>query len=232
MLKTIFFDLDDTLLDFARTETEALSQALRESGVEPTAALLERYHVINARQWELLEEGVLTREQVLLRRFELLFEEYGVDGDPGEVCRRYETGLARGRWIIPGARELLETLMPRYDLYLVSNGTASVQHSRLESTGFHRYFRALFISQEVGYDKPRREFFDRCFAAIPGFCREEAIIVGDSLTSDIRGGINAGIRTCWYNPHGKAARPDIQPDFQFSRLEQLPALLEEIGKAP
>lgn len=229
MLKTIFFDLDDTLLDFTRGEAESLSKTLLEMGLTPTPAVLERYHVLNARQWALLEEGTITREQVLLGRFQLLFEELGVDLDPGTVCRCYERNLAQSSHMVPGAEELLKLLAGKYALYLVSNGTAVIQHSRLALSGIEPYFRQIFISQEIGFDKPRKEFFESCFETIPGFCREESIIVGDSLTSDIRGGKNAGIRTCWFNPQGKTLRPDILPDYQFSRLDQLPALLETIS---
>lgn len=228
MLKTVFLDLDDTILDFTRAEAAALRRALTEADVPADDGVLARYHAINAAQWELLEEGVLTREQVLLGRFDILFGELGLVRSAGEICERYEEYLGEGHWFIPGAEALLETLAPRYDLYLASNGTAWVQHRRLESAGIGRYFRGIFISRELGADKPSPVFFERCFAAIPGFSRECAVMVGDSLTSDIRGGRDAGLRTCWFNPRGKPARADIVPDYEFSALERLPALLETL----
>lgn len=228
MIRTIFFDLDDTLLDFRRAEAESLKRTLPAFEVDPAPAVLERYHEINAAQWRLLEEGKLTREQVLLRRYELLFAELEMDCDPAAVCDLYEENLACGHWFIPGAEELLETLAPRYDLYLATNGTAAVQHSRLNSANLKRYFKGIFISEEVGADKPGAEYFRRCFAAISGFDPAFAIIVGDSLTSDIRGGQNAGIRTCWFNPGGKPPRPDIRPDCTIRTLSELPALLETL----
>ena len=228
MLKTVFFDLDDTILDFSRAEAAALERALAEADVPADGGVLARYHAINAAQWELLEEGVLTREQVMVGRFEILFGELGLERPAREICRRYEGYLAEGHWFIPGAEELLMELSPRYDLYLASNGTAEVQHRRLESAGIARYFQGIFISGELGADKPSPVFFDRCFEAIPGFSREAALMVGDSLTSDIRGGRAAGLRTCWFNPNGKAARGDITPDYEVAALEQLPALLETL----
>lgn len=228
MLKTIFFDLDDTLLDFTRAEAEALRRALTEWDVPAGEAVLRRYHEINAAQWELLEEGKLTRDQVLVRRFDLLFGELGLDRPAGQVCLRYEEYLKQGRWFVPGARELLITLSPRYDLYLASNGSAAVQHSRLDLAGIRPFFRDLFISEEIGFDKPGRAFFDACFARIPGFSRETALMVGDSLTSDIRGGRDAGLRTCWFDPLGKPRREDIVPDYRITDLGQLPALLETL----
>jgi len=228
MVKTIFFDLDDTLLDFRKAEAEALRHALPAFGIDPAPAVLERYHEINMAQWRLLEEGKLTRDQVLLRRYELLFAELGVACAPAEVCEAYERGLAGEVWFISGAQELLEALSPRYDLYLATNGTAAVQHSRLRLAGLERYFKGIFISEEVGADKPSAEYFHRCFAAVPAFDPSAALMVGDSLTSDIRGGRNAGIRTCWFNPEGKPCRTDIFPDYTIRALRELPAMLETL----
>ena len=228
MLRTVFLDLDDTILDFSLAEAAALRRALTEADVPADNAVLARYHAINAAQWELLEEGVLTREQVLLGRFDILFGELGLVRSAGEICGRYEEYLAEGHWVVPGAEALLEALAPRYDLYLASNGTAAVQYRRLESAGIKGYFRGIFISQDLGADKPSPAFFQKCFAAIPGFSRERAVMVGDSLTSDIRGGKNAGLRACWFNPRGKPPRADIVPDYEISALDQLPALLETL----
>lgn len=228
MVKTVFLDLDDTLLDFTRAEAVALRRALEEMNAPADDAVLARYHTINAAQWALLEEKKLTRDQVLVGRFDILFEELGLRRCARETCERYEKYLAEGHWFIPGAEALLEELFPRYELYLASNGTAAVQSRRLESAGIARYFRGIFVSEEMGADKPSPAFFERCFAAIPGFSKETALIVGDSLTSDIRGGINAGLRTCWFNPQGKPARPDILPDCEIRALAQLPPLLQTL----
>lgn len=228
MLTTVFLDLDDTILDFTRAEAEALRRALTEADAPADAGVLARYHAINAAQWELLEEGVLTREQVLLGRFDILFGELGLTRSAREICERYEEYLGEGHWFVPGAEAVLSALAPRYELYLASNGTAAVQHRRLESAGILPWFKGVFISQELGADKPSPAFFQRCFDAVPGFSRDRAVMVGDSLTSDIRGGRDAGLRTCWFNPHGKPARADILPDYEVSALDQLPSLLETL----
>lgn len=228
VIKTVLFDLDDTLLDFHKAEAIALRQTLIALELEPEETTIARYSEINAAQWRLLEEGKLTREQVLTRRFAILFEELGVERSSAQAKEIYEHLLGVGHYFIPGAPEILEVLAPQYDLYLVSNGTATVQESRLESAGIKPYFKDIFISQLVGFDKPQKEFFDRCFAQIPNFVREDAVIVGDSLTSDMRGGINAGIRTCWFNPHRKPRREEIPVDYEIGALSELPALLERI----
>ena len=200
-MRFIFLDLDDTILDFHRAERQALSQTLRHFHVDPTDAVLDRYHVLNRRQWELLEEGKLTRPQVLVRRFQLLFDELGIRAAPQEVCQLYEEQLAQGHFFVPGAQELLEALHTRYD---------------------------IFISEQMGAYKPSPAFFHACFAAIPDFDAAEAMMVGDSLTSDIRGARNVGLRSCWYNPHYLPPRPDIPADYTIGALPELPPLLERL----
>lgn len=224
----VFLDLDNTILDFDWAERRALSVAFREVGLDPDPKLLARYNAINRLQWELLEDGILTREQVLLRRFEILFEEHGIRASAAAVGDRYENLLADGYQFIPGAEELLRTLFGRYRLFLASNGSASVQEARIASSGIAKYFEGIFISEELGADKPAKEYFDRCFAQIPGFDPERALMVGDSLTSDIRGGINAGIRTCWFNPSGRIMDREIRPDYEIRSLDKLPLLLDRL----
>ena len=228
MVKTILLDLDDTILDFKRAEAAAIGRTLRAFGLDDSPEVLKRYHEINKRHWELLEEGKLTRTQVLTRRFDQLFGEFGMECDSAAIWKSYEKNLSEGHWFIDGAPELLEAIAPKYDLYLASNGAAKVQHPRLDDSGIRRYFKGLFISEEMGADKPSKAYFDMCFAAIPGFDPHKAVMVGDSLTSDIRGGRNAGIRTCWFNPHHNPPRPDIPADYEFHALAELPALLERL----
>ena len=224
----LFFDLDNTILDFSWAERRALSLALREVGLEPAPEVLERYRVINIGQWELLEEGKLSREQVLVTRYELLFREFGIVASAKAVGDRYEQLLAQGHRFLPGAKELLETLQPRAHLYIVSNGCAAVQASRIASADLARYFEGIFISEELGADKPSPIFFRRCFERIPDFDPRFALVLGDSLSSDIRGGKNAGLLTCWYNPGGEKPRHDVVPDYEIRELSALPALLDRI----
>ena len=228
MIRTVFLDLDETLLDFRRGERTALAAALTQLGIPPAPETLERYSTINAQQWQLLERGLLTREEVLVRRFDLLFAELGVTRSSSEARYLYESFLRQQHDFLPGGRELLEALAPRYDLYIASNGTAAVQDQRIADAGIAPYCKDIFISQRLGAVKPQKAFFDACFARIPGFRREAAIIIGDSLTSDIQGGLNAGLHTCWFNPHGRTAPPDVQPEYQVQALEELPELLASI----
>ena len=228
MMEFLFLDLDDTILDFHKAERLAISRTFRSFGLEPTDQVLERYHVINRQHWERLERGELTRDQVLTGRFQMLFEELGIPAQPQAIAKGYEHNLGLGHYFLPGAKEALDTLRGRYRLFLASNGTASVQHSRLTSAGLYPYFEKVFVSQALGANKPSRAFFDACAAQIPGFDPRKALMVGDSLTSDILGGSRAGMKTCWINPDHLPPRADIPADYQLERLAQLEALLETL----
>ena len=226
MMEFLFLDLDDTILDFHKAERIALSKTLAGFGLEPTEEVLARYHVINRLHWERLERGELTRDQVLEGRFRVLFTELGHPVDAVAVTRCYERNLGIGHYFLPGAQEAVQRLHEKYRLFLASNGTASVQHARLTSAGLYPYFEKVFISQDIGYIKPAKEYFDACFSQIPGFDPAKAIMVGDSLTSDILGGIRAGIKTCWVNPNHLPPRQDIPADLEIENLSQLESLLE------
>ena len=228
MIEFLFLDLDDTILDFHKAEHIALSKTLRFFGLEPEEAVLFRYSHINRQHWERLERKELTREQVLVGRFAALFAEYGINADPEQVARKYEDFLSIGHYFLPGAEEAVKSLSQKYKLYMASNGTAKVQAGRLKSANISQYFREIFVSQEIGVNKPDKLYFDRCAQRIPGYDPQKAMIVGDSLTSDIQGGINAGIQTVWVNPAHKPHPEYITPDYEIEALWQLPELLEKM----
>ena len=225
MFRTILLDLDDTILDFGAAEYAAVSKTFRQVGLEPTEELIERYREINLSQWEAYERGEISRDTVLIRRYEILFRELGVSLDAQSTEDIYRGYLQIGHYFVEGAVELLEYLAPKYDLYLASNGVAATQYSRLESAGIGHYFKEIFISETTGHHKPEKAYFDYCFAKIPNFDPEKTLIIGDSLTSDICGGRNAGIRTCWFNPNHKPRRADITPDYEINSLSALHTLL-------
>lgn len=226
MIEFLFLDLDDTILDFQKAERLALAKTLESFGLPPTDTVLARYHQINREHWERLERKELTRQQVLVGRFAALFAEMGLSAQAEQVARTYEENLSQGHYFLPGAEEALKSLSKKYKLYLASNGTARVQAGRLKSAGIIPYFQEIFVSEEMGYNKPDPAYFDACFARIPGFRKDRAMMVGDSLTSDILGGIQAGIATCWVNPHHKTG--SIRPDYEIESIVQLEALLKNL----
>lgn len=225
MMEFLFLDLDDTILDFRKAERIAIAKTIRDFGVEPAAETLALYHRINKAHWEMLERGELTRAEVLLNRFAVLFRELGVEADAAACAKSYEKNLSVGHYFLPGAEEAVASLSKKYRLFLASNGTAAVQKGRLTSANLYRFFEQTFISQELGHNKPSKAYFDACFARIPDFDPEKAVMVGDSLTSDILGGRNAGIATVWVNPEHKPCG-GIRPDYEIEVLYQLEALLD------
>ena len=215
-------------MDFHKAEQVALSKTFRDFGIDPTQYVLDRYHVINKWHWEQLELGKMTRAEVQTGRFQMLFDELGVAGDPSSVTAKYMENLSIGHYFLPGAEETVELLSKKYRLFLASNGTASVQKGRMTSANLYRFFEKVFVSQELGANKPAKEFFDRATDQIPDFDPAKALMVGDSLSSDIKGGINAGIRTCWVNPNHAAGNSQIVPDYEIEALSDLPSLLETL----
>lgn len=229
MIRNVLFDLDDTLFDFHKAEKIALTKTLVHFGIDPTEETLALYSTINAAHWKRLELGELSREEVKVGRYRELFETIGVERDPEEATAYYENMLGVGHYFIPGAPELLEELHGKYRLYIVSNGTAKVQERRIGSSGIAKYMDGIFISQILGANKPDKQFFDICFAEIPDFSLSETVIIGDSLSSDIKGGINAGITTVWFNPKGIENDNDIKPDYTIKELSEVPGLLSQIS---
>ena len=222
MIRFVLLDLDDTILDFGYSEAVALQELLREYGIVPTEALVMRYSEINDSYWKRLETGELTRSEVQTGRFAQLFSEMGVEADAAAANVRYKDLIAGVCRYVEGAEKLLADLRAAgYEIYVVSNGSVNVQKGRMHLAGLDHFFDGVFLSEQIGAEKPSMEFFSHCFARIPNFDPSEAIIVGDSLTSDIKGGLNAGILTCWFNPRKKSARADIAPDFEISALDQL-----------
>ena len=231
MFEILLLDLDDTILDFHKAEHIAIGKTFREMGLAATDAVRARYSAINKACWEALERGEMTRAEVLVERFARLFAEYGCDADPTLCARTYERNLGIGHYFLPGAEEAMEALFGKYRLFLTSNGTASVQKGRMESANLYRFFERVFVSQEIGANKPAKAYFDRCFAQIPDFDPKKALIVGDSLSSDILGGNNAGIATCWVNPGHKPHPESIRVDYEIQAFAQLPALLKALEAA-
>lgn len=228
MYKFLLLDMDDTILDFKKAEEVALKKTLESFSLTPTQEVCARYSAINQGYWEMLERKEITREKLKVQRFGDLFREYGIQVDSALCAKRYVENLAQGHYFMPGAEEALCRLSKKYKLYLVSNGNTDVQMSRIASANISQYFQQICISQEMGADKPDIKFFDRCFAKIPDLDKSKTMIVGDSLTSDIQGGRNAGIATCWVNANKKPARADIPADYEIQALSQLEALLDNL----
>jgi 2-haloacid dehalogenase len=224
-IDTLLIDLDDTIFDFGKAEGIAVRAAFAESGVEPSDDLLWDYSVINRGIWKELERGEITREVLLVERFRRLYEKRGIDKDPSVVARLYPEKLSKGHYWLPGAREAVIELSKRYDIYIASNGTYWIQYGRIKTSDLESFVKGVFISQEMGADKPSPLYFDECFKRM-GRDRKRCAMVGDSLTSDILGGKNAGLVTVWVNTNGLEPDPSIVPDITVGKLGDILTLTD------
>lgn len=209
----VLFDADGTLLDFHRSEREAVKEALAMSGIDADGDMIQKYSEINDGLWKMLERKEIERSVLLYHRFELFCEHYGYSADAKKIAVDYMNTLSTKAYFLNGAEELLESLFGKVKMYIVTNGMEFIQRERYARTGMDKYFDGLFISEAIGFNKPDVRYFEYVADCIEGFDSSRAVIVGDSLTSDIKGGINAGIDTCWYNPERKENGGDILPDF-------------------
>jgi 2-haloacid dehalogenase len=223
--KTLLFDVDDTLLDFGAAEQLALRLLFENQDIPLTREIEARYKVINQGLWRAFETGEIDRDTVINTRFSLLFKEYGQDVDGVLFEHRYRTFLEEGHQLVEGAFELVTNLQNDFELYIVTNGVSKTQDKRLHDSGLYPFFKGIFVSEAAGCQKPMKEFFDYVFARIPVISPDEVLIIGDSLSSDIKGGQLAGIDTCWFNPEMKKNKTGIIPTYQIQKLDQLYSVL-------
>ncbi len=224
--RDILLDVDGTLLDFGAAEQVGIAAVLARYGFEADEERIRLYHRINGAAWAAFERGEVTKERLVEERFETFFQELGKNVNGREAEDLYRSYLDQSAVLIDGAEDICRYLKERgYGLYVVTNGTSTTQYKRLALSGLDAYMDGIFVSEDAGSQKPQKEYFDYCFARIPQADPSRMLLVGDSLTSDIKGGINAGVSTCWYNPAGLPEREDIRPDRQIRRLEELKELL-------
>lgn len=223
----LLFDLDHTLLDFAADEDAALTALLVEAGVTAIQDYKDYYVPMNKALWEDLNAGKLAKVTLINTRFAKLFEHFGVTVDGSYLAGRYEHFLSQQGHLLPGAEALVKSLIrDGYRLFAVTNGVTAIQKGRLKTSGFDRYFEQVFISDEIGFHKPDKAVFEVINRQVEGFDKHQAIMIGDSLTSDIQGGTNAGIDTIWFNPDRKTNTTDIVPTYEVDNYESLLEVLK------
>jgi 2-haloacid dehalogenase len=215
------FDADNTLLDFTLAEHDALCECLAARGLPTDEGTVSVYSAINDSHWKKLEKGLTTREQLKVARFAEFFSVMGYGGDPSAMADDYVAALSRQRHLVDGALELVKSLYGKCRLYIITNGITAVQKSRFGPCPLAPYFDACFISEEMGCAKPEKRFFDMVAEAIPDFDPAQAVVIGDSLSSDIKGGIGAGLDTCWYNPQGKTAPEGLNISYTVRDLGEI-----------
>lgn len=224
----LLLDADDTLLDFDKDMEQAFQttyQACFGGQRSYSPQLLEQYEACNNRWWAKLERGECTKSQLFQGRFADFLAETGLTGEPAAVNQAYFDNLALGGALLPGALELVRDLAQAYLLYIVTNGNAKSQMSRLERSGLLPSIQQVFVSEEAGAAKPDKRYFDYVFAHIPGFEKEAALLIGDSLTSDMQGAQNAGIDSLWYSPQGGEAPLGLSVTYRAADFQDIRKLL-------
>ena len=219
--KILLFDLDDTLLDFRVNEIDSLSKLFQQHGYTFTDELFRMYDSVNRRLWADYEAGSLKLADVLNTRFSKTMLQMGEAVDGTEWEKQYREFLGNGCQLMDGAIELCRRLFKSHRLFIVTNGVTKTQLKRLKLSGLYEFFEDIFTSEIIGYQKPSRGFFDYVKENIKDFHAEDALIIGDSLNTDIKGGILSGIDTCWFNSKVQKHSAEIQSTYTITKLEEL-----------
>lgn len=225
MKKIILLDLDNTLIDFNECARHSIINIFNELGFTYTDKVFETFITENVKIWKRLEKGEITKADLRANRWNIILGKLGIDYDGTIVEEKFENGVAQGAYAVDGAYELLDYLYPKYELYIVSNGFRFVQESRLKIGDFRKYFKDIFLSEDIGFQKPAKEFFDYCFEKLNNPEKEKVILIGDSLSADIIGGLNYGIDCIWFNKNGDKLPESIKPNYTIDRLKDIERIL-------
>ncbi|MFC6255115.1 YjjG family noncanonical pyrimidine nucleotidase [Secundilactobacillus hailunensis] len=225
--QTLLFDIDDTLLNFQAAEKQALEGLFRELKLPLSQTTYDFYHAENLALWQQFELGKISKPKLLVKRFTTLFTHLGITTgiDGQQMEQRYRYYLGQGHEPMPQAPEVLNDLSQKHDLYVVTNGVAKTQQKRLSEAHIDHFFTDVFISELVGAQKPARAFFQRVTADIQSYEPAQTIVIGDSLTSDIKGAAGFGLDSVWFNPTHQPNQTTIKPTYEIDQLEKLETIV-------
>lgn len=228
--KAILWDLDQTLLDFNKSQTYALKYTFDKLNTPLDAQMIELYAGINESYWKRYERGEVTKDEVQLGRFITLLDDLGITHiKPKDIQEIYQDALGSVFYFLEESNQLVTMIKEKgFRQYVVTNGVNKTQGSKMKLSGLDKLVDGAFISEQVGYPKPHKAFFDVCFTHLAnsdGIERKECVLVGDSLTSDMKGGMTVGIDTCWYNPEGLVNTSGIKVTYEIKSLWELPGIL-------
>lgn len=223
----LLFDLDDTLIDFSVDQKLAFKYVFEEMGYEYTDEILEQYKKINDIVWTKLENlEIKTVSELYEERCKMLFEIYNINETTNKFNNLLDKGFQKNGTLFKGVENVLIKLKEIYKLGIITNGPKSQQYTRLKNAGIYQYFSYIFVSEEIGFNKPNIKFYEYVFKEIKEKDKAKILVIGDSLTSDVQGGINASLDTCWYNANYKENITSIKPCYEINKLEELVSILE------
>ncbi|MBR5472275.1 MAG: YjjG family noncanonical pyrimidine nucleotidase [Oscillibacter sp.] len=218
----LLFDADDTLFDFPKASSNAFTVLCQTHDIPDTPDVRQLYHEINAELWAAFDRGEVTKEFLTVERYVRFLNALALNRDPVQCNRDYLAALGQSVYPLPHAEEVCRELAQRgHQLYIVTNAVASVQRSRLQRCSFGSLFTDAFISEEAGAAKPNPAYYDYVRSRVPEITPENTLVIGDSLTTDIRGANNAGLPCCWVNYKRKPHPDDLQIDYEVHDLGQL-----------
>ncbi len=225
MKKTILIDLDNTLIDFNECARHSIINIFNDLGFQYDENVFKTFITENVKIWKRLEVGEIDKAFLRANRWNIILGKLGIDYDGTIIEERFENGVAQGAYAVEGAYDLLDYLHKKYDLYIVSNGFRFVQESRMKIGDFNKYFKDVFVSEDVGVQKPGIEFFEYCFDKMGNPPKEETILIGDSLSADIKGGNIFNIDTIWFNKNGDTPDEAIVPTYTVDSLAEIKNIL-------
>lgn len=221
---TLFCDVDNTLLDFYKAESTAIEQLFANYGIDNSKQSISLYSRTNEKYWKLFEKGEMTKEQILVERFAETLRLMGEDRDSVSMNKDYFYLLSTCHFLIDGADRVLASLKEKgYNIYATTNGVARTQYKRIGESALAPYFDDIFVSETAGAQKPSREYFDYALSQSAEKDRSKILVIGDSMSSDIKGGIDSGFDTCWYNAFGEEKL--YEPTYIITDLQELNTLL-------
>ena len=218
----ILWDADDTLLDFHAAEAYSFKKTMKEEGLPFDEDSVKLYNEINQKMWEQFNLGKISKDALIVERFSKYFEAKGIKEDAERINKMYLENLADCSVLVDGALDIVRKLDELgLEQYIVTNGISHVAHKRIGNSEIKPYIKKIFVSEDVGYAKPDINYFNYVFSNIENFNKDKAIIIGDSCSSDIKGGMNAGISTCLYNPKGNSFADEYKVSYEIKKLDEL-----------